>query len=109
MDRRGFMKMMVGGLAAGAAVRTWPFRVYSFPSEIVPGTYNAITRGDGLYGVPKLTISNEELSRLMETYVRESMVALRDEIDKAIMNCYMYGDGTVAPLSHIPFSLTSNK
>jgi hypothetical protein len=25
---------MVGGLAAAAAVRTWPFRVYSFPSEI---------------------------------------------------------------------------
>lgn len=27
--------MMVGGLAAGAAIRTFPFRVYSFPSEIV--------------------------------------------------------------------------
>ena len=38
MDRRGFMKMMVGGLAAGAAVRTWPFRVYSFPAEIVAPT-----------------------------------------------------------------------
>ena len=35
MDRRGFLKSLVGGLAVGAAVRTWPFRVYSFPSEIV--------------------------------------------------------------------------
>lgn len=34
MDRRGFMKMMVGGVAAGAAVRTWPFRVFSFPCDI---------------------------------------------------------------------------
>ena len=25
---------MVGGIAASAAVRTWPFRVYSFPKEI---------------------------------------------------------------------------
>lgn len=27
--------MMIGGVAASAAVRTWPFRVFSFPSEIV--------------------------------------------------------------------------
>ena len=25
---------MIGGVAASAAVRTWPFRIYSFPSEI---------------------------------------------------------------------------
>jgi len=25
---------MVGGVATAAAVRTWPFRVYSFPSEL---------------------------------------------------------------------------
>lgn len=30
MNRRNF----IGGLFAGAAVRTWPFRVYSFPTEI---------------------------------------------------------------------------
>jgi hypothetical protein len=29
------LRTMVGGLAAGVAVRTWPFRVYSFPSDIV--------------------------------------------------------------------------
>ncbi len=27
--------MMAGGIAGAAAVRTWPFRVYSFPSSIV--------------------------------------------------------------------------
>jgi len=25
---------MFGGVVVGAAVRTWPFRVYSFPTEI---------------------------------------------------------------------------
>jgi len=33
MRRRQF----IGGLLASAAVRTWPFRVFSFPSEIVFG------------------------------------------------------------------------
>jgi hypothetical protein len=26
---------MVGGVAVAAAVRSWPFRVFSFPSEII--------------------------------------------------------------------------
>jgi hypothetical protein len=34
MDRRGFIGMLAGGVAVGAAVRTWPFRVYSFPTDI---------------------------------------------------------------------------
>lgn len=33
MDRRGFLGAMVGGVSLAAA-RTWPFRVFSFPSEI---------------------------------------------------------------------------
>lgn len=37
MDRRSFLRMTVGGLAAGAAVRTWPFRVYSFPQKVYGG------------------------------------------------------------------------
>lgn len=38
LDRRGFLRSLVGGVAATAAVRTFPFRVYSFPREIVlPG------------------------------------------------------------------------
>ena len=34
MDRRAFCHSMIGGVATAAAVRTWPFRVYSFPSEL---------------------------------------------------------------------------
>jgi hypothetical protein len=34
MNRRGFFKLTVGGVSTAAAVRTFPFRVFSFPSEI---------------------------------------------------------------------------
>lgn len=33
MNRREFIGSVVGGIATGTAVRTWPFRVYSFPTE----------------------------------------------------------------------------
>jgi len=36
MNRRSFLGLMVGGVAAAAAVRTYPFRVFSFPTEIKP-------------------------------------------------------------------------
>jgi hypothetical protein len=35
MDRRKFLTSLIGGVAAAAAVRTFPFRVFSFPTEIV--------------------------------------------------------------------------
>jgi hypothetical protein len=35
MDRRKFLSTLVGGVVAGAAVRSFPFRVFSFPKEIV--------------------------------------------------------------------------
>lgn len=35
LDRRNFIQQMIGGIAGTAAVRTWPFRVYSFPTNIV--------------------------------------------------------------------------
>lgn len=34
MNRRNFLTTLVGGVAVAAAVRTWPFRVYSFPTDI---------------------------------------------------------------------------
>lgn len=32
--RRGFLGSLIGGVAVSAAVRSWPFRVFSFPNEI---------------------------------------------------------------------------
>lgn len=34
-NRRAFLQTLVGGIVAGAAVRTWPFRVFSFPAAPV--------------------------------------------------------------------------
>lgn len=33
-SRRNFLRGLVGGVAVVAAVRTWPFRVYGFASEL---------------------------------------------------------------------------
>lgn len=33
MNRRAFFGTMIGGIATAAAVRTWPFRVFSFASN----------------------------------------------------------------------------
>ena len=54
MDRRSFFHSMVGGVATAAPVRTWPFRVYSFPIE------------------PRL-LSIEELKKI---YVERAMASL---------------------------------
>jgi hypothetical protein len=46
ISRRGFLGALVGGVAAAAAVRTWPFRVFSFPIQVTSPTLdeiNAIT------------------------------------------------------------------
>lgn len=34
MERRGFLKALIEGVAVAAAVRTFPFRVFSFPTDI---------------------------------------------------------------------------
>src|SRR5436309_9615324 len=34
MNRREFLSTLVGGVSVSAAVRTWPFRVFSFPTEL---------------------------------------------------------------------------
>jgi hypothetical protein len=39
MNRRNFLSTLIGGVAATAAVRTFPFRVFSFPKEIVRSAY----------------------------------------------------------------------
>jgi hypothetical protein len=35
VNRRNFLRSLVGGVAAAAAVRTFPFRVFSFPKETI--------------------------------------------------------------------------
>jgi hypothetical protein len=35
---------MIGGVATAAAMRTWPFRVFSFPSEVVRPRLATVTQ-----------------------------------------------------------------
>jgi hypothetical protein len=49
MDRRKFISTLIGGVAASAAMRTFPFRVFSFPSEIEIPNYAAEIYRAGLY------------------------------------------------------------
>jgi hypothetical protein len=42
MDRRKFISTLIGGVAASAAVRTFPFRVFCFPSEIHAGNWEGL-------------------------------------------------------------------
>lgn len=55
VDRRNFL---IGGIAASAVVRTWPFRVYSFPSQIITIDYAA---------------EKEKYIRLARTYIDEQV------------------------------------
>ena len=46
MNRRGFLGALIGGVATAAAVQTFPFRVFSFPAEIVkPAAYSTYVMG----------------------------------------------------------------
>lgn len=81
MNRRGFLGMMVGGLAATAAVRAFPFRVYSFPSKIslghMEGMHFDMIVADDLYPA----CSNLSVSSLQQALAifskRELDIALR--------------------------------
>ena len=69
----------------GAAVRTWPFRVFSFPSEIVsPGLQKgwvmAIRMAEGRYEIPSLPCAP---FRIIDSYVRPA--GLLGSIDKAMV------------------------
>ena len=56
MKRRNFL---IGGIVASAAVRAWPFRVYSFPSQIINFDFAA---------------EKEKYIRLARAYIEEQIV-----------------------------------
>jgi hypothetical protein len=69
LSRRGFLGSLVGGVAAAAAVRTWPFRVYSFPADIVP------------VRTPwPDSLTKEELDRLNEITIKYFNPVMRDQL-----------------------------
>lgn len=116
MNRRSFLRTMVGGLAAGAAVRTWPFRIYSFPigiAEHTTGFYPALcptALEPDLWAasLTPLDINSADFGILIESYVKESMFARALEIDRAVLHCIKYGEGIAVSSKPIrcPIQLT---
>lgn len=91
MDRRSFLKMIVGGVATAAAVRTFPFRVFSFPKEV------SCARGIDLASGPDLTaISLISLGPVMP---RRLIVMHPDEMEALRTFREKYGRASWDPLA----------
>lgn len=87
MDRRNFLRTMVGGLVAGAAVRTWPFRIYSFPSHL--GAPNDLF-GYVSYLQPGSDIALNNPRHAVGLYGIEAMNELTESIDRAAIEAYLH-------------------
>jgi|SRR5882724_10035421 len=115
MNRRSFFTKMIGGVAATAAVRAWPFRVFSFPSEIAiapPATVRfirafdplqnrVISRFDVLYGFGVLNAN----SAFPQQFERRSEFQQLQWLDDSSMklklptkNAFAFARETVADL-----------
>lgn len=64
MDRRGFLKLLIGGVATTAAVRTFPFRVYSFPTELAAPWPILVAPGWGYTDAQALFLSSDGVYRI---------------------------------------------
>ena len=73
MDRRGFLGSLIGGVATSAAVRTWPFRVFSFPTEIIKPEIIAVNWWEREFIVVNEALTIEEFERryIQTTWKRE--------------------------------------
>ncbi len=80
-SRRNFLGLMVGGIAAAAAVRTFPFRVYSFPKEPVL-EYFSIPWQD--YPTPWWV--GETQTQWVDLRQHYRMTHARNDIDRTIVN-----------------------
>lgn len=62
MNRRGFLRGLVGGVAVAAAAPTFPFRVFSFPTEIVVPQFH-----------PNLSLYGKVLRDVYQDAIREQV------------------------------------
>lgn len=84
LTRRGFLGTLIGGVAAGAAVRTWPFRVFSFPEKVVvPVVFPMPTSLDNMgklmriYYEPAIAEQFNKQSVLWESFSSGEMIDLK--------------------------------
>lgn len=74
MDRRNFLRSLVGGVAVAAAARTFPFRVFSFSKEVV-GYRSYIMGADAFF--PELAypyLTKEALRKMVEQLKGENIM-----------------------------------
>jgi hypothetical protein len=88
MDRRSFLRTMVGGLAAGAAVRTWPFRVYSFPTDLG----RPVDMFEYMHWGFSHNLNNPR-HQIYISNIQDPLVWPGHELDKAIIECMKSGTG----------------
>jgi hypothetical protein len=80
MNRRSFLGTLVGGIAATAAVRTWPFRVFSFPAEIKFADWTTLMRAEISVGS---ILSVRIPQRFITKFTGETFLFLEKEITLA--------------------------
>jgi hypothetical protein len=85
VNRRSFLRSIVGGVAAAAAVRTFPFRVYSFPTEPI--------RVPSLYGLAYWQDANPGYLGLNRPTV---LVRTAHSISQETSDGYLLGRGCVS-------------
>jgi len=92
MDRRGFLKTLIGGVAAATAVREFPFRVFSFPTEVA----KPVALTDVLAGFanikPEFAV---KISDFSEQYMKPAMSELGTAIDQAVVQMLSHGTGNL--------------
>lgn len=74
MNRRNFLHTLLDGVSASATVRTWPFRVYSFPSQ---------------FAFP--TRSPEEAQRVYEVLRKAIPIQMNEAYPEIIKHWIQYG------------------
>lgn len=84
MNRRNFMRSLVGGVAAAAAVRTFPFRVFSFPTEIVVPPLQVHISEIGVLNAETLKVIDSEM--LFDNFFLETtwLKKLRERTDMCL-------------------------
>ena len=71
MNRREFLRRLVAGVSVKAAVRTWPFRVFSFPSTIIiPSRRFSFFEAFALNGPEMSEFLPLEFDMDLDTYMR---------------------------------------
>jgi hypothetical protein len=87
VNRRSFLRTMVGGVAVGAAVRTFPFRVFSFPSAPVLGYhFDRVLVDDCEFGLVTVNNLHATLPQLLKPGLRHLFAEFMEKYPPGIIS-----------------------